>query len=105
MLSAFKQSDDLVLELSDLESLKEDLLVVFIDLPGQLVDARLVLTAEGRSRVELGLLLVLAPLHHERGGVSTLASCTHTSGVQFGGVGAGIELGLRTRSVFFETIQ
>jgi hypothetical protein len=88
LLCALKQPDDLVFELSNLESLQQDLLVVLIDLAGQLIDTRLILAAEGRSRVELGLLLVLASLHHEWRGVSTLASRTHTSGVKFGGVWA-----------------
>jgi hypothetical protein len=88
LLRALKQPDDLVLELSDLESLQKDLLVVLIDLAGQLIDTRLILAAEGRSRIELGLLLVFASLHHEWCGVSTLASRTHTSGVKFGGVWA-----------------
>lgn len=106
LLCALEQPDDLVLELSDLESLQKDLLVILVNLPSKFVDTRLVLAAEGRCRVELGLLLVFASLHHEWSRVSTLASRTHTSGVQFGGVGAGVnaKLGLGTSVVFFDTI-
>ena len=41
-----EQSDDLVLELPNLELLQQNLLVVFIHLSGQLTDTRLVLRTE-----------------------------------------------------------